>query len=171
MVHTYHTMYEDYVHYIGGGHVVTPDMARDFSRMFCNTAMDVIAPTHKTEQLLKSYGVTKPISVIPTGIDTSRFQKTQYDPAEILELRHSLGLEETTPVIISIGRIAREKSIDVVIGALPELLEKLPETKMVIVGEGNEIENLPAESHGRKSGNTTSWAMYFAARPFRKRRG
>ncbi len=150
MVHTYHTMYEDYVHYIGGGHVVTPDMARDFSRMFCNTAMDVIAPTHKTEQLLKSYGVTKPISVIPTGIDTSRFQKTQYDPAEILELRHSLGLEETTPVIISIGRIAREKSIDVVIGALPELLEKLPETKMVIVGEGNEIENLGkfAESIG-----------------------
>lgn len=150
MVHTYHTMYEDYVHYIGGGHIVSPEMAREFSRMFCNTAMDVIAPTHKTEQLLKSYGVTKPISVIPTGIDTTHFQKERYDPKEILELRHSLGLKDTTPVIVSIGRIAKEKSIDVVIGALPALLEKLPETMMVIIGEGNEIENLGkfAESIG-----------------------
>lgn len=150
MVHTYHTMYEDYVHYIGGGHIVSPEMAREFSRMFCNTAMDVIAPTHKTEQLLKSYGVTKPISVIPTGIDTTHFQKAQYDPKEILELRHSLGLKDTTPVIVSIGRIAKEKSIDVVIGALPALLERLPGTMMVIIGEGNEIENLGkfAESLG-----------------------
>lgn len=150
MVHTYHTMYEDYVHYIGGGHIISQGMARDFSGAFCNAAMGVIAPTHKTEHLLRSYGVTKPISVIPTGIDTSHFRKENFDPAEILELRHSLGLEADTPVIISIGRIAKEKSIDVVISALPKLIEKLPDLKMVIVGEGNEIENLGkfAESLG-----------------------
>ncbi|MBR4014699.1 MAG: glycosyltransferase family 4 protein [Anaerotignum sp.] len=147
MVHTYHTMYEDYVHYIGGGHIITQEMARDFSRMFCNTAMDVIAPTRKTEHLLQSYGVTKPISVIPTGINTSNFQKDRFDPREILALRHELGLEADTPVILSIGRIAKEKSIDVVIKALPALLEKLPEAKMVIVGEGNEAENLNALAH------------------------
>lgn len=142
LVHTYHTMYEDYVHYIGGGHLISKEMARDFSGTYCNTAMGVIAPTRKTEQLLKSYGVTKPISVIPTGINTSHFRKDNYTPEEILELRKSLGLEADTPVIVSIGRIAKEKSIDVVIGALPKLIEKLPDLKMVIVGEGNEIENL-----------------------------
>ena len=67
MVHTYHTMYEDYVHYIGGGHIISKNMAREFSSAFCNTAMAVIAPTHKTEQLLSGYGVTKPISIITTG--------------------------------------------------------------------------------------------------------
>ena len=150
MVHTYHTMYEDYVHYIGGGHIISKGMARDFSSTFCNAAMGVIAPTRKTEQLLASYGVTKPISIIPTGINTSHFRKENFDPAEILELRKSLGLEADTPVIISIGRIAKEKSIDVVISALPKLVEKLPDLKMVIVGEGNEIENLGkfAESIG-----------------------
>ena len=150
MVHTYHTMYEDYVHYIGGGHVISPGMAREFSSTFCNAAMHVIAPTHKTEALLKSYGVTKPISVIPTGINTSHFRKENFDPAEILTLRHSLGLEADTPVILSIGRIAKEKSIDVVIRALPKLLERLPNARMIIVGEGNEIENLTkyAESLG-----------------------
>ncbi len=150
MVHTYHTMYEDYVHYIGGGHVISPEMAREFSSTFCNAAMGVIAPTRKTEQLLKSYGVTKPISIIPTGINTSHFRRENFDPAEISALRRSLCLEENTPVILSIGRVAKEKSIDVVIGALPKLLEKLPDARMIIVGEGNEIENLTkyAESIG-----------------------
>jgi len=150
LVHTYHTMYEDYVHYIGGGRIISKEMARDFSSIYCNTATAVIAPTRKTEQLLKSYGVTKPISIIPTGIDTSHFHKNRFRSEEILELRNSLGLEADTPVIISIGRIAKEKSIDVVIGALPRLIEKLPDLKMVIVGEGNEIENLGkfAESIG-----------------------
>jgi len=150
LIHTYHTMYEDYVHYIGGGHIISKEMARDFSGIYCNSATAVIAPTRKTEQLLKSYGVTKPISVIPTGINTSNFRKDKFSPEEILELRATLGLEADTPVIISIGRIAKEKSIDVVIAALPKLIEKLPNLKMVIVGEGNEIENLGkfAESIG-----------------------
>lgn len=150
LIHTYHTMYEDYVHYIGGGHIISKEMARDFSGIYCNSATAVIAPTRKTEQLLKSYGVTKPISVIPTGINTSNFRKDKFSPEEILELRATLGLEADTPVIISIGRIAKEKSIDVVIAALPKLIEKLPDLKMVIVGEGNEIENLGkfAESIG-----------------------
>ena len=150
LVHTYHTMYEDYVHYIGGGHLISKEMARDFSGIYCNTATAVIAPTRKTEQLLKSYGVTKPISIIPTGINTSNFRKDKFQPEEVMELRKSLRLEADTPVIISIGRIAKEKSIDVVISALPKLIEKLPDLKMVIVGEGNEIENLGkfAESIG-----------------------
>lgn len=144
MVHTYHTMYEDYVHYIGGGHIISQGMARDFSSAFCNAAARVIAPTQKTEQLLTGYGVTKPISVIPTGIDTSHFRKDRFDPAEIIALRRSLGLTEETPVILSIGRIAKEKSIDVVISALPQLIQRLPDLKMLIVGEGNEVENLTA---------------------------
>lgn len=142
MVHTYHTMYEDYVHYIAGGHIITPEMARDFSKMFCNATTDVIAPTTKTENLLLSYGVTIPISVIPTGIDTSHFEKSQYTEEEILILRQSLGLEKETPVILSLGRVAKEKSIDTIIGALPALLKRLPTAKMVIVGEGPEVDNL-----------------------------
>ena len=130
--------------------IISKNMAREFSSAFCNTAMAVIAPTHKTEQLLSGYGVTKPISIIPTGINTAHFRKENFDAAEILALRKSLGLKADTPVIISIGRIAKEKSIDVVISALPKLIEKLPEVQMVIVGEGNEIENLRnfAESIG-----------------------
>lgn len=165
LVHTYHTMYEDYVHYIGGGHLISKGMARDFSGIYCNTATAVIAPTRKTEQLLKSYGVTKPISIIPTGINTSNFRKEQFSAEDILELRTSLGLTADTPVIISIGRIAKEKSIDVVIAALPKLVEKLPTLKMVIVGEGNEIENLSKYADALGVGNHV---MFTGGKPWKE---
>mgnify|MGYP001015490953 CR=1 FL=1 len=142
MVHTYHTMYEDYVHYIAGGHIISQEMAREYSKFFCNATTDVIAPTKKTEDLLQSYGVTTPISVIPTGIDTSHFSRENFSTEEILALRHALGLEKDTPVVLSLGRVAKEKSIDTVLKAMPALLEKLPNAKMIIVGEGPEKENL-----------------------------
>ena len=85
MVHTYHTMYEDYVHYIVNGALISRSMAHRFSRMFCNFARHVIAPTEKVRQSLLEYGVTKPIHVIPTGIDVSRFLPEQYTEEEVTE--------------------------------------------------------------------------------------
>lgn len=142
MVHTYHTMYEDYVHYIGKGYIVTPAMAKEFSRLFCNSASAVVAPTEKAKRFLEKYGVTKPIEVIPTGIDTSLFCKNNFSFEDTMELKASLGLSPHTPVILSVGRVAKEKSIDVILRALPKLFEKIPQARMVIVGDGPERGNL-----------------------------
>lgn len=60
MVHTYHTMYEDYVHYIAGGHLISAEGAREFSRIFCNTAMAVIAPTKKPSGFCAATASTNP---------------------------------------------------------------------------------------------------------------
>lgn len=146
MVHTYHTMYEDYVHYLGHGVLVTPGVAREFSKLFCNAANDVVAPTEKAKQSLLDYGVKKPICIIPTGIDTKRFAKNNFDPKEILSLKESFGFQENTPVLLSLGRVAKEKSIDVLLRAMPKLLEKCPEVMFLIIGDGPEKENLMALS-------------------------
>ncbi len=142
MVHTYHTMYEDYVHYIANGYLVTPAMAKEFSKLFCNSATTVVAPTEKAKHFLEEYGVTKPIEIIPTGIDTTLFAKKNFLEQDTLALKTSLGLEADTPVILSLGRVAKEKSIDVILRALPKLFEKIPAARMVIVGDGPEKENL-----------------------------
>lgn len=145
MIHTYHTMYEDYVHYIVNGALVTPAMAKEFSKLFCNSANAVVAPTEKVKHILLEYGVKKPIHIIPTGIDIKLFRKSNYTPEEILELKKEIGLEPSNPVVLFVGRIAKEKSIDVIINAMPKLLEQLPQAKLVIVGDGpkkNELEKL-----------------------------
>jgi len=142
MIHTYHTMYEDYVHYLGHGLFATPAFAREFSKLFCNAADGVVAPTEKAKQSLSNYGVTKPITIIPTGIDTELFAKDNFDPAEILALKQSFGFQPETPVLLCLGRIAKEKSIDVIINAMPKLLHTCPEVMLLVVGDGPEKANL-----------------------------
>ena len=142
MVHTYHTMYEDYTHYIAKGAILTPDMARSFSKTFCNWADAVIAPTCKTSDSLLSYGVKRNIYTVPTGINLRPFSKAAYSADEILRLKKSLSLAPEWPIILSIGRIAKEKSLDQLICAMPEILKKKPDARLLLVGAGPDLENL-----------------------------
>lgn len=146
MVHTYHTMYVDYTHYIAGGALVTPAMAREFSKLFCNTADAVIAPTQKVKDTLRRYGVVKPIRVIPTGIPIEHFRRDRYRPEEIAAIRRQLGLLPDTPVVLSLGRVAKEKSIDVILSAMPALLQKIPRAMLVVVGDGPYAEVLKQQA-------------------------
>lgn len=136
MVHTYHTMYEDYVHYIARGHIITPSMSHTFSRIFCNSADAVIAPTKKVYDSLISYGVKKKISIIPTGIQIDKFLNENYDKNEITALKKNYGLDNDNPVILVLGRIAEEKSIDFIIKALPKVFDNIPKARLLIVGDG-----------------------------------
>ena len=136
VIHTYHTMYEDYVHYILGGRILDKDDAKAMSKICCNSAQAVIAPTDKVYNTLRSYGVTKPIYTIPTGISIEKFRKNNFSGDKIQFLRQKYGLGEDIPTVLVLGRIAKEKSMDVVIKAMSLLLEKMPEAKLVIVGDG-----------------------------------
>jgi len=135
-VHTYHTMYEDYVHYIANGHLITPKMAQKYSRIFCNKASAVIAPVQKTNDYLKKIGVTKPVSVIPTGLLFEPFRRGKYNQGELNEAKLSLGLNLSDPIIINVGRVAQEKSLDVVVKGMPAVLKQIPNAKFLIIGDG-----------------------------------
>ncbi|MHC1747052.1 MAG: glycosyltransferase family 4 protein [Cellulosilyticaceae bacterium] len=147
MVHTYHTMYEEYMHYVSKGVELSPELARKYSKKFCNSVTGVVAPTAKTEKLLRSYGVTTPIAVIPTGIDFTPFRSTSYAPDEITGLKNTFNLSSDTPTVLFIGRIAKEKSIDVLIQAMPLVLDKIPTAKLVIVGDGPARKELTHLTH------------------------
>ena len=136
LVHTYHTLWEDYVHYVARGHLITPKMARQFSRFFCNRARAVIAPTEKARDVLLSYDVERPIRIIPTGIDFEPFDPAKHSSSEIDELRQGLGILPDEHVLLSIGRVAKEKSMDVAIRQMPKILEAVPNVKMLVVGDG-----------------------------------
>ena len=142
VVHTYHTMYEDYTHYISKAGVFGPEFARAYSKSFCNTADVVIAPTGKTEEALKQYGVKKEIYTIPTGINLQPFSKDTYTKEEILELKKTLQIDPEWPIILSLGRVAKEKSIDRIIQHMPEIRKERNDIRLVIVGDGPELDNL-----------------------------
>ena len=136
MVHTYHTMYEDYVHYIANGRLISRKGAQRFSRVFCNRADTIIAPTDTTTAYLQDIGVTRPIHTIPTGLDFGPFNPAKFTPRDLAKTRAELGLKPDDAVISAVGRVAREKSLDVLINMMPRLLMLVPAAKLLIVGDG-----------------------------------
>lgn len=141
-IHTYHTMWEDYIHYIipikGGRNIYTKRFARTFSKNFATKAQCIITPSKKTEKYLKYKCKikNKPIYIIPTGIDIVPFQRNNFTDEQRNELKASLGIQKDEKVILFLGRIAEEKSIDVIMNQMPILFKALPKTKFLIVGDG-----------------------------------
>lgn len=144
-LHTYHTIYEDYTHYIGRLGILDPIAkmaARKISINFCNSADKVIVPTNKVKDLLLSYDVKKDISIIPTGIELNKFSKYNYNSDVIKNLRINLGIQEKDKVILYIGRIAKEKNIGEILYAMKAYLKEKRDVKFVLIGDGPEKSNL-----------------------------
>jgi 1,2-diacylglycerol 3-alpha-glucosyltransferase len=158
MVHTYHTMYEDYLHYIPGGRLINKKGAQYFSRLFCNGADFVITPSTATHNYLRGIGVERPIRTIPTGLDFAPFNPSRFTPGEITKARAETGLNTDDRVVAVIGRVAREKSIHVLIAMMPKLLLRVPKAKLLIVGDG------PAKKELEEQAATlgVSHAVHFA---------
>lgn len=141
-IHTYHTMWEDYIHYIipikGGRNIYTKRFARTFSKNFATKAECIITPSKKTEKYLKYKCKikNKPMYVIPTGIDIKPFAKENFTTQQKNELKESLGIKANEKVILFLGRVAEEKSIDVIMNNMPIIFNSSPNTKFLIVGDG-----------------------------------
>lgn len=139
-VHTYHTMYESYLHYIMNGHLLRPYHVKQFMRAYLYHVTAVITPSDRAEESLQRYGVKQPITVIPTGVDL-----TQFKAAKNPKLREQLGLADV-PVLLSLSRVAYEKRIDKVIDAMPAIVEACPEVVLLVVGDGPAREDLEKQT-------------------------
>lgn len=139
-VHTYHTMYEDYLHYVLNGHLLKPYHVKQFVRTFVNHMDGVIAPSQRVTESLRRYGVKIPIRVIPTGIDITAYD--QDCSVQVAQLRQQLDYTAETPVIMTLSRIASEKKIDQVLTSFPEMQKQIPDLRLLIVGDGPEREEL-----------------------------
>ncbi len=145
IVHTYHTIYEDYTHYLTRFKALdrrAKAFARTYSKVCCNTVEQVIVPTDKTKQLLMNYSVHKDIAVIPTGVDLSKFDRSKYPEQEVNSLKSKYNLKPQDKVMIYIGRVSQEKNIEEIINAMPEYMKTRDEVKFVIVGSGPALEKL-----------------------------
>ncbi|WP_105107844.1 glycosyltransferase family 4 protein [Streptococcus suis] len=136
VVHTYHTQYEDYVHYIAKGRIIRPSMIKYFVRAFFRDLDGVICPSEIVEDLLTGYNIPISKRVIPTGIDLAKFERPEIGKAEIAELRHQLGITDDETMLLSLSRISQEKNIQAIVKAMPKILSENPKVKFVIVGGG-----------------------------------
>jgi glycosyltransferase involved in cell wall biosynthesis len=137
LVFTYHTRYEKYAHYVPLTRALVESAALGLSTRFAARADAVIAPSVLVRDQLRARGVATPIAVVPTGVDLARFQ-----PGERLAARGALGLAADDPVVLYVGRLDREKSVDRVLLAFDRIAGTLTRAGLWLVGQGKETEPL-----------------------------
>ncbi|MGP4041585.1 glycosyltransferase family 4 protein [Gracilibacillus sp. D59] len=149
IVHTYHTVYEDYTHYFSPNRKWGKVMVAIFTKKVLENATYVIAPTKKVNSLLKSYGITKEIMVVPTGIDLHKFTEG-IEPNQKVRLKARLGIPSDQKLLLFVGRLAKEKNLEEIFTYIAKINH--PNISLLIVGDGphrNQLEKFTEKLHIR----------------------
>jgi glycosyltransferase involved in cell wall biosynthesis len=90
------------------------------------------------DKVLKRLGnSTEKVYFWKNGVDVSSYSN-EIDSNEILTLKNSLGIGEGDKVLLTVSRLAHWKKVDRAIVALKNLIQEVPECKLIIVGDGDE---------------------------------
>ena len=147
LVHTYHTMYEDYIYYLTKGYFDKPSkkLVEYLTKFYCDTTVsELIVPTKKIYNVFKEkYNPDKKINIIPTGIGVDKFIIDEHEKKEIARLTKEYDLKDSF-VVGTVSRLGKEKSVDKLINEYSKLIDKIPKSKLLIVGDGPDKEELLA---------------------------
>lgn len=167
LISTYHTTYEDYTHYVNLiNSDIIDNMAKTvvakLSKLYGDSSIEVISPSEKTKEMLLRYDIRSDIHVIPTGLDLKRFNVNNRDINKVKEIRDKYGILDDELFVISLGRIAEEKSIDIIIDAFKYVKEDNIKAKLLIVGSGPEEDSLKKQV---KVLNLEDYVMFAGKKP------
>ena len=147
LVHTYHTLYEQYATYAIPNRRLGCLVARTLTRMCLKHAAKVVVPTQKVENVLRQYGLTNPMCIIPSGISLEQY-KTKLTREERMNRRRSLGIPDDHQVILSLGRLGIEKNLEELLVLFAQELAFNQKLTFLVVGDGPvrmQLELLAAE--------------------------
>lgn len=143
LVHTYHTMYEDYIHYITKGYFnrSSKKLVEYFTLFYCDkTISELVVPTKKTYELFKKkYKVDRNIYIVPTGIEVERFYK-ENNKIDIDNERKKIGLSKQDFIILFVGRIGTEKNLDLLLSSMKSLISISKNIKLLVIGDGPDLD-------------------------------
>lgn len=142
IVHTYHTVYEDYTHYFAPNRQLGKFAVKHFTKNILGKVDAVIVPTKKVERLLDSYGVACKVNVIPTGLDLSKFDR-EISSEDRKHMRMRYGISEKESIAIYVGRIAEEKNLEEIL----TYFSSQKTVKLLLVGDGPHLDSLKKMVH------------------------
>lgn len=145
IVHTYHTLYEQYVTYVIPSQRIGTFFVGKLSKLRLRKADAIVAPTQKVETVLRGYGIHNPIHVVPSGIALEQ-HKERISDEERKQRRTALGIPEDHTVLLNLGRLGTEKNLEELIELFSLALRQNPKLTFLIVGDGPAKQNLEALS-------------------------
>ncbi len=123
---TYHTFIDDSIYLVirdKNFQNIAKKLLYQWLRYYMKRCSCIIAPSNYTARYINEKIIEKDIEIIPTGIDIKRFSNSKNKK------------ENSKKVILHVGRIVKEKNIDLIIESAPYILKKI-DSIFLIVGEG-----------------------------------
>ena len=142
------TCHTDYAHFVFGHLRSLPPIKAfmcSIGKIIYKNAVKVIAPSQKARNFPILRSVQERVIVLPNGLELEKYQKKP-SPQERHNFRKSLGIDDNAKVIVTVSRISKEKSIRELINFFPSLLEKMPDIKLLIVGDGPDKKHLEKQT-------------------------
>jgi 1,2-diacylglycerol 3-alpha-glucosyltransferase len=137
LLFTYHTMYEDYLHYVPAHAQRLRQFVVSFVTGYCNLCDHVVVPSQSIARILQERGVRTPSTIIPTGVYPKLFQK-----GDRRGLRRCQGIPDRAFVAGYVGRLAPEKNLGFLAEAACRFVAESQRSHFLVVGSGpseNEI--------------------------------
>ena len=140
LVFTHHTMYEQYTHYVPGDSPKFKTFISELATGYANLCDQVFAPSESIRDLIIERGVTKPVAVVPTGVDLEKFAAGNREQG-----RSRYNIPEDVFVIGHLGRLAPEKNLAFLSEAVTDVMKKNPHVFFLLVGTGPSEQEVRAE--------------------------
>ncbi|MGR7951503.1 glycosyltransferase family 4 protein [Finegoldia sp. P2-F-LR] len=127
LLHTYHTVYEDYTHYFSLNKKIGKELAKQFTKQIIKTTDGVVVPTNKIYNLLTDYNIHEDIYVAPTGINVNKLSE-----CDDFDIRSGYKIPEDKHIVLFLGRIGKEKNITEIL----QYLENIDRDDIVFIIAG-----------------------------------
>ncbi|WP_210358726.1 glycosyltransferase family 4 protein [Sphingomonas beigongshangi] len=130
VVASFHTRFETYFRYYRIGFI--EPLIKAIMTRFYNRVDLVMPPSPSMGALLKEWGVTTPMTLWSRGIDHARFTPERRS----LDWRRGLGIADDEIAVGFLGRLVKEKGLDVFADVLAELRRRGVRHKALVIGKG-----------------------------------
>lgn len=144
LVYTLHTMYDDYIYYIAPKPLIplTKKLSHRYFRMFPQNANVVTGPSKKCQEYTYEIGSDKKVEVIPNPVELDAFAPQTSTPQQRAQIRQQYHIPQDATVACFVGRLGREKSVDVLLRFWAQEMKPQDNMRLLIIGDGPEKEPL-----------------------------
>ncbi len=140
---SFHTNFHSYSQHYGMGLLKSP--IESYLRKLHNRTQATMVPTRAMLQELQGRGYDN-VTLVSRGVAIEQFRPDCRSEA----LRASWGVQPSDPVVILVGRLAKEKNVSLVVSAFQAIRARLPRAKLVLVGDGplrKSLQELVPDAH------------------------
>jgi glycogen(starch) synthase len=103
----------------------------------------IITVSHAMQEDLMRHGWPKSkISVVWNGVDPERYNPEKCRPEDVESTRNKYGIKSDEKMILFLGRLTWVKGVTNLVQAMPMVLSDYPNTKLVILGKGEQQNEL-----------------------------